>query len=322
MKLSVTQNKVEIIEKGIVNQGEYQVTECEFDFVGAYDNLVKKAIFTDKTTGKAYEMPILDNACAIPAEILQNKGICLIGVYAYDTFEDNDELALRYSPTPATVTIESGSYRADVENPSNITASQAEQYESKINTKIAEVDAVVEEVKEKLSKGEFKGEKGEDGEKGEKGETGENGKNGVDGKDGADGKSAYDVAVANGYSGSEAEWIESLNGTNGRDGADGQDGINGTDGKDGQSAYALAIANGFAGTETEWLESLHGTDGKDGVNGANGTNGKDGEDGYSPTVTLEQLDDTTAQLTITKKDGSTQSVKFGGLWEDAEEEKY
>lgn len=273
MRLSVTQNKVEVVEKGIVNQGEYKVTECEFDFVGAYDNLVKKAIFTDKATGKAYEMPIIDNACTIPAEILQNKGVCLIGVYAYDAFTDSDELALRYSPTPATVTIELGSYKADVENPSDVTASQAEQYEAKINTKIAEVDAVVEDVKERLEKGEFKGDKGDEGKQGERGEDGK------DGKDGADGKSAFAIAVANGYTGSETEWLKDLQG------ADGKDGANGADGKD-------------------------------------GTDGKNGEDGFTPAISLEQVDETTAKITITNKDGSSQTAQFGGLWEDAEKEAY
>lgn len=275
MKLSVTQNKVEIVEKGIVNQGEYNVTECEFDFVGAYDSLVKKAIFTDKTTDKAYEMPILDNACTIPTEILQNKGVCLIGVYAYETFADSNELALRYSPTPATATIELGSYKADVENPSDITTSQAEQYESKINTKIAEVDAVIDDVKERLAKGEFKGAKGDDGEKGEQGENG---------KDGANGKSAYEVAVANGYTGSETEWLKDLQGADGKDGANGADGRDGADGKD-------------------------------------GTNGKNGEDGFTPTVSLEQIDAMTAKITITDKNG-TKTATFGGLFDNAEEEDF
>lgn len=275
MELSVTQNKVEIVEKGIVNQGEYNVTECEFDFVGAYDGLVKKAIFTDKATGKAYEMPILDSACTIPAEILQNKGVCLIGVYAYETFADSDELALRYSPTPATVTIELGSYKADVENPSDITTSQAEQYESKINTKIAEVDAVIDDVKERLAKGEFKGEQGKEGKQGERGE---------DGKDGVDGKSAFAIAVANGYIGSETEWLKDLQGADGKDGANGADGRDGADGKD-------------------------------------GTDGKNGEDGFTPTVSLEQINEMTAKITITDKNG-TKTATFGGLFDNAEEEDF
>ncbi len=44
------------------------------------------------------------------------------------------------------------------------------------------------------------------------------------------GKSAYDIAVDNGFEGSEAEWLESLKGKNGADGKDGANGLNGKDG--------------------------------------------------------------------------------------------
>ena len=98
---------------------------------------------------------------------------------------------------------------------------------------------------------------------------------------GKDGKSAYEIAVENGFVGTEIEWLESLKGADGKDGingkdgvngapgqdgidgqngADGQDGVNGTDGK---SAYIIAVEHGFTGTETEWLASLKGADGKD-----------------------------------------------------------
>ena len=55
------------------------------------------------------------------------------------------------------------------------------------------------------------------GEKGDKGDTG------------ADGKSAYEVAVTNGYSGTQAQWLASLKG------ADGAPGKDGSAGKDGQT---------------------------------------------------------------------------------------
>lgn len=58
------------------------------------------------------------------------------------------------------------------------------------------------------------------GEKGDKGDAGTNG------------KSAYEVAVANGYSGTQAQWLASLKGA---DGAPGKDGSAGKDGKDGQT---------------------------------------------------------------------------------------
>lgn len=37
---------------------------------------------------------------------------------------------------------------------------------------------------------------------------GENGRDGVDGVDGVDGKSAYQIAVDNGFEGTEAKWAE------------------------------------------------------------------------------------------------------------------
>src|SRR5690606_20222970 len=81
---------------------------------------------------------------------------------------------------------------------------------------------------------------------------------------GLTGLSAYQIAVNNGFSGTEAEWLTSLQGTNGIDGADGQDGV---DGIDGLSVYQIALNNGFVGTEAEWLASLQGTNGIDGQDG-------------------------------------------------------
>lgn len=51
---------------------------------------------------------------------------------------------------------------------------------------------------------------------------------GEKGDAGADGKSAYEVAVANGYTGTQAQWLASLKGA---DGANGKDGSNGKDGQ-------------------------------------------------------------------------------------------
>jgi hypothetical protein len=47
---------------------------------------------------------------------------------------------------------------------------------------------------------------------------------GEKGDAGADGKSAYEVAVANGYSGTQAQWLASLKGADGAPGKDGKDG--------------------------------------------------------------------------------------------------
>lgn len=72
---------------------------------------------------------------------------------------------------------------------------------------------------------------------------------GPPGEQGAPGLSAYEVAVANGFAGSQASWLASLKGT------------------DGKSAYQSALDGGFIGSEAAWIASLNGTDGEDGANG-------------------------------------------------------
>ena len=57
------------------------------------------------------------------------------------------------------------------------------------------------------------------GKQGEMGPQGPQGPQGEPGADGADGKSAYQVAVDNGFEGSEAEWLESLKGKDAEGGA-------------------------------------------------------------------------------------------------------
>ena len=83
-------------------------------------------------------------------------------------------------------------------------------------------------------------------------------------KDYVGGKSAYEVAVDNGFVGSERRWIESLKGENAYELAQ-QDGFSGTEEEwieslKGENAYELAQQDGFSGTEEEWLESLKGED--------------------------------------------------------------
>ena len=75
----------------------------------------------------------------------------------------------------------------------------------------------------------------------------------------ADGLSAYEVALQNGFIGTEEEWLQSLKGEQGPQGIQGDKGDKGDRGNQGDkglSAYQVAIANGFVGTEEEWLQSL------------------------------------------------------------------
>ena len=96
---------------------------------------------------------------------------------------------------------------------------------------------------------------------------------------GPQGKSAYQIAVENGFIGNESEWLESLQGAPGQPGVagpqgpQGEQGIQGPKGNDGQqgingkSAYEVALDNGYTGTESEWLISLKGDVGPIGPQG-------------------------------------------------------
>ena len=111
----------------------------------------------------------------------------------------------------------------------------------------------------------LKGDTGAQGPKGDKGDTGpqgpkgDTGAQGPAGEAGTDGKSAYELAQADGYTGTLTEWLASLKGEQGPAGAKGEkgnDGSAGATGATGKSAYELAVDNGFSGTEAEWLKSL------------------------------------------------------------------
>lgn len=107
------------------------------------------------------------------------------------------------------------------------------------------------------------------------------------GRSGDAGASAYEIAVATGFAGTESDWLASLRGADGAAGpagADGAPGAAGPAGADGASAYEIALAAGFDGTEAEWLASLRGADGAPGPQGAAGDPGAVGASAYDVAV--------------------------------------
>ena len=195
------------------------------------------------------------------------------------------------------------------------------------------LDDFKKQLNDAINEAEKKAVPGKDGKDGSQGPQGEPGPAGKDGQPGKPGKSAYELAVDQGFSGTESQWIESLKkGPAGPQGQPGKDGKNGIDGK---SAYELAKEQGFAGTESEWLKSLvgpegpqgqqglPGKDGKDGIEGPqgpqglpgkDGQNGKDGKDGltptfkFSPVVTLPSGSEAKADLT--KNDDGSYTINL------------
>ena len=120
------------------------------------------------------------------------------------------------------------------------------------------------------------------------------------------GKSAFDIAVENGFVGTLPEWLESLKGIDGKDGEDGAQGERGEKGEpflfeDFTPEQLLSLKgekgdkgdkgdNGEKGDKGDKGDNGekgdkgdNGEDGANGANGANGTNGKDGKDGVNGT---------------------------------------
>lgn len=63
-------------------------------------------------------------------------------------------------------------------------------------------------------------------------------------------KSAYEIAVENGFTGTEADWLKSLQGADGSDGAD----------LDIEEVYAAAVENGYEGSFLEFLKEYLSAD--------------------------------------------------------------
>ena len=281
---------------------------------------------------EVYRVETAEGMCIIPDELLQTAGKHKV----YECMTNNTIRSFAFSVAPRPM-------------PPNYVYTPTEKLT--LEGLAQKVDDAVADMIRRADSGEFDGhtpikgvdyfdgEKGDKGDpftyedftpeqlaslKGDKGDKGDNGKDGADGYtpvkdidyfDGVDGKSAYQIAVDNGFIGTEAEWVASLRGADGKDGKDGQ---NGADGKDGISATHQW--NGTVLTVT----SASGTSSADlkGDKGEQGDIGAVGEAGgyYTPAVT--QPDENTLRMTFTpSKDGMpdvahTDITLLGGVQSD------
>ena len=114
------------------------------------------------------------------------------------------------------------------------------------------------------------------------------------------GKSAYEVAVENGFSGTETEWLASLKGATGAPGANGKDGENGKTpyvgdngnwyigaddtGKPSRGAKGDKGDTGAQGIQGE--QGIQGVQGEKGDKGDTGAKGDKGDPGATPNLTI------------------------------------
>ena len=90
------------------------------------------------------------------------------------------------------------------------------------------------------------------------------------------GKSAYEVAVENGFNGTETEWLASLKGATGAPGA------NGKDGENGKTPYVGDNGNWYIGADDTGKPSR----GAKGEPGSPGAKGDKGDPGATPNLTI------------------------------------
>ena len=212
MKIIADINKVELQDFEPLISGAYRDKTIDVELSADYDGLSVWAIFDRQTVkvegGKCYT-PTLE------------KGTCSVGIYAV-RLNDDKEIDLRYSPAPALINIEQGSYNSSLNSASVPTESEVER-----------IYALIDEA---IKAGMLKGEKGDPGTPGKDGAPG---KDGMPGRDGAPGKDGYTpikgVDYFDGAKGDKGEkgekgdkgekgeqGIQGLPGTNGKDGADGK----------------------------------------------------------------------------------------------------
>lgn len=146
-------------------------------------------------------------------------------------------------------------------------------------------------------------------------------------QDGADGDSAYQIAVKNGFTGTEQEWLASLKGTDGKDGRDGVNGQNGAGGfsprasiaqtetgaiitvTDATGTTTAEVQNGKSGEKGD--KGDKGDAGERGLQGEKGSKGDPGKDGTSPTASVTQTA-TGATITVTDASGTTTATLTNG----------
>lgn len=109
------------------------------------------------------------------------------------------------------------------------------------------------------------------------------------------GYSAYQIAVLNGFNGTEAEWLESLRGEDGAAGKDGQDGMPATHSWNG-TTLTITSASGTSSANLKGDKGDPGDPGKNGytpikgVDYFDGKDGANGKDGYTPIKGVDYFD--------------------------------
>ncbi len=216
MKIIADINKVELRDFETLISGAYRDKTIDVELSPEYDGLSVWAIFDRQSVkvegGKCYT-PTLE------------RGTCSIGIYAI-RINNKKEIDLRYSPAPALINIEQGSYNSSLNSATVPTESEVEQ-----------IYALIDEA---INSGMLKGDKGDPGTPGKDGIPG---KDGAPGRDGTPGKDGYTpikgVDYFDGAKGDKGD--KGDKGEKGKQGIQGIQGLQGASGKDGADGKNATI---------------------------------------------------------------------------------
>ena len=273
MKFLVKQQKIEVLEREIIASDQIAFVLVKFVFDGAWKTLHKVVQFTQCEETYNLVLGTEGTTCLLPAEL--HPGAVKMSLFGYDAESDT---TLRATTVPVTLHIRPSGFVADGDMPIPPTPDLYTQLLKKLDEKAAGLqngkDGFSPKVRaEQMKSGVVITIVDADG------ETSATLHNGANGEKGTDGKSAYQIAVEQGYQGSESDWLSSLKGDKGEKGNTGAKGNPGQDGADGKSAYAIAVEHGYEDSEKKWLLSLKGEKGDTGERGEKGETGQQGEQG-------------------------------------------
>ena len=325
MKFLVKQQKIEALEREVIASDQIAFVSVKFVFDGAWKTLHKVVQFTQCEETYNVVLGTEGTTCLLPSEL--HPGAVKMSLFGYDAESDT---TLRATTVPVTLHIRPSGFVADGDTPIPPTSDLYTQLLKKLDEKAAGLQTGKDGFSPKV-----RAEQMESGvvitivdADGETSAALHNGANGTDGK------SAYQIAVEQGYQGSESDWLSSLKGDKGDKGNTGAKGNPGQDGANGKSAYAIAVEHGYEDSEEKWLLSLKGEKGDTGKRGEKGDTGLQGErgekgetgqqgeqgpkgekgekgdagvagkDGFSPIANVVK-DGSAITITITDKNGTT-----------------
>ena len=227
MKFCVKGQRIEITEREVIASGQISFVTLKFTFDCSWKNLHKVVQFSQCDEVYSRVLGVDGLSCLLPSEL--HPGMVKMSVFGYDSDSDT---TIRATTVPVTLHVRPSGFDGESCNVPPTPDLYAQL--------LAEIKKIISESGNGINgkDGEnglsafelavqngFTGTliewleslKGTDGRDGADGANGKDGINGADGKNGIDGKnglSAYEIALKNGFVGTESEWLDSLKGEN------------------------------------------------------------------------------------------------------------